>query len=46
MERILWNAMPAMTASFYDSLSGHGASVSGVQVTALGHTIVSRSAKG
>jgi peptide/nickel transport system substrate-binding protein len=45
IEKILWDEVPACYPYFYNYLSGHDASVSGVQATALGHTIVSAATK-
>jgi len=46
IQKILWNDVPACYPYFYNYLSGHDNSVSGVQATALGHTIVSAATKG
>jgi len=41
IQKILWNDVPVIYPYFYNYLSGHDNSVSGVQSTALGHTILS-----
>ncbi len=45
IQKILWNDVPAAYPYFYNYLSGHDNSVSGVQATALGHTILSAATK-
>ena len=45
MQQQLWEDVPIMLPYFYNYLSGHDESVSGVQATALGHTIVSKATK-
>lgn len=45
MQKILWEDVPAIYPYFYNYLSGHDNSVSGMQATALGHTIVSNATK-
>ena len=46
IQKILWNDVPAAYPYFYNYLSGHDNSVTGVQSTALGHTILSAATKG
>jgi peptide/nickel transport system substrate-binding protein len=46
MQKILHEDTPACYAYFYNYLSGHSNSVSGVNVTALGHIITSAASKG
>jgi peptide/nickel transport system substrate-binding protein len=45
MQRILWEEVPIVMPYFYNYLSGHDNSVSGVQSTALGHTLVGGATK-
>lgn len=45
MQRILWDEVPIVMPYFYNYLSGHDDSVSGVQATALGHTLVAGATK-
>lgn len=45
IQRILWEEVPAVYPYFYNYLSGHDNSVSGVQSTALGHTVLSAATK-
>ncbi len=45
IQKILHEDTPACYAVFYNYLSGHDSSVSGVQVTALGHVITSKASK-
>jgi peptide/nickel transport system substrate-binding protein len=45
IQQILWNDVPAAYPYFYNYLSGHDESVSGVEATALGHTILSGASK-
>ena len=46
IQKILWNDVPAAYPYFYNYLSGHDNSVTGVESTALGHTILSAATKG
>ncbi len=46
IQKTLHDDTPACYAYFYNYLSGHDASVSGVQTTALGHVITSSASKG
>ncbi|MGI9623472.1 MAG: hypothetical protein ACR2PK_11595, partial [Acidimicrobiales bacterium] len=41
----LWNDVPAIYPYFYNYLSGHQTSVSGMQATALGHSILTKASK-
>ena len=41
IQKILWEDVPAVYPYFYNFLSGHDSSITGVRTTALGHTIVS-----
>jgi peptide/nickel transport system substrate-binding protein len=45
MQKILWEDVPVVIPYFYNYLSGHDNSVSGVQATALGHTVLSAASK-
>jgi peptide/nickel transport system substrate-binding protein len=45
IQKILWEEVPAVYPYFYNYLSGHDNSVSGVQATALGHTVLSAASK-
>jgi peptide/nickel transport system substrate-binding protein len=45
MQQLMWEDVPTTIPYFYDYLSGNDVSVSGVQVTALGHVIVSAASK-
>ena len=45
IQKILWDEVPIVMPYFYNYLSGHDNSVTGVQATALGHTIVSQASK-
>jgi peptide/nickel transport system substrate-binding protein len=45
IQKILWEDVPAVYPYFYNYLSGHDNSVSGVQATALGHTVLSAASK-
>lgn len=45
MKRILWEEVPIVMPYFYNYLSGHDNTVSGVQATALGHTLLAGAAK-
>lgn len=45
IQRILWNDVPASYPYFFNYLSGHDTSVSGVQATSLGHCILSGASK-
>lgn len=45
IQSILWEDVPIMLPYFFNYLSGHADTVSGVQATALGHTIVSGATK-
>lgn len=45
IQKILHEDTPAIYSYFYNYLSGHDASVSGLQVTALGHVIASNASK-
>ena len=45
MQRILWEEVPIVMPYFYNYLSGHDNNVSGVQSTALGHTLLGGASK-
>lgn len=45
IQQILWDEVPAAYPYFFNYLSGHDNSVSGVQATALGHMILSGASK-
>ena len=45
IQKILWDDVPACYPYFFPYLGGHDSSVSGVQTTALGHTILSAATK-
>jgi peptide/nickel transport system substrate-binding protein len=45
IQKILWDEVPIVMPYFYNYLCGHDNSVTGVQATALGHTIVSQASK-
>lgn len=45
MQKILWNEVPIVMPYFYNYLSGHDATVTGVQATALGHTLLGGASK-
>jgi peptide/nickel transport system substrate-binding protein len=45
IEKILWDDVPAAYPYFFPYLAGHSDDVSGVQQTALGHTILSAATK-
>lgn len=45
IQSILWNDVPASYPYFFNYLSGHDASVTGVQATSLGHCILSGASK-
>lgn len=45
IQKILWEDVPFVMPYFYNYLSGHDNSVSGVQATALGHTVLSAATK-
>lgn len=45
MQRILWEEVPIVMPYFYNYLSGHSNDVSGVQSTALGHTLLGGASK-
>lgn len=45
IQRLLHEDMPAVYSTFFDYLSGHSGSVSGVQVTALGHMQFQKASK-
>jgi peptide/nickel transport system substrate-binding protein len=46
IQQILWDDVPAVYPYFFNYLSGHDEDVSGVQATALGHTILNAATKG
>jgi len=46
IQKILWEDVPACYPYFYNYLAGHDSSVSGVEQSALGHTVVSAATKG
>ena len=45
IQKIVWTDVPASYPYFYSFLSGHDSSVSGVQVTSLGHMVLSGASK-
>ncbi len=46
IQQILWEDVPAVYPYFFNYLSGHDEDISGVQATALGHTILTTATKG
>ena len=45
IQKILWEDVPVVIPYFYNYLSGHDNSLSGMQATALGHTVLSAASK-
>jgi peptide/nickel transport system substrate-binding protein len=45
IQTLLHDEAPALYPYFFDFLSGHDSSVSGVQVTALGHILLGKASK-
>jgi peptide/nickel transport system substrate-binding protein len=45
IQKIVWEDVPASYPYFFDYLGGHDSSVSGVQTTALGHTVLGKASK-